>query len=402
MSNQRLRFALSAMLMLAAGLLCAANSPPRSLHLVGDHWTAWTPPAQLPANAKVYTVAPGDTLWALAAKNLGNPHLWPQIWEKNQYILDAHWIYPGDPLLIDVTVAPSGPAEAPASGSEAPSSGAGAQPETTAATGAPTSQLDFASAITGAPSPLGAEDDIYCSGFIGESDEPVTARIRGSEYQVLSPQLFTSGTRSPEGVYGLSDAMRYNLASGDIVYLDGGKAAGLFPGQILTAIDPQEVIRHPRSGEVVGRFYGFLGRVRLLAVQESSAIAEILNSCNGITVGARLVPFEPEPIPLARRSAMRPVNDPPAAESLAGAPVILLAEHGLVSIGQDHVVFIERSAKQDMAPGDIFTVYRENREGFPPVVMGEVAVLAIKGKSATAKVIESRFPMYVGDLLERK
>ena len=26
-----------------------------------------------------------------------NPYLWPQIWDQNRYITDAHWIYPGDP-----------------------------------------------------------------------------------------------------------------------------------------------------------------------------------------------------------------------------------------------------------------------------------------------------------------
>jgi len=52
-----------------------------------------------PADAQqIHVIVKGDTLWALAGKFLGNPYLWPQIWEKNQYILDAHWIYPGDPL----------------------------------------------------------------------------------------------------------------------------------------------------------------------------------------------------------------------------------------------------------------------------------------------------------------
>ncbi len=62
-----------------------------------------------PEGAKVHTVVPGDTFWALAATNLGNPYLWPQIWEKNQYVLDAHWIYPGDPLVLDLAGDPPSP-----------------------------------------------------------------------------------------------------------------------------------------------------------------------------------------------------------------------------------------------------------------------------------------------------
>ena len=55
-----------------------------------------------------------------------------------------------------------------------------------------------------------------------------------------------------------------------------------------------------------------------------------------------------------------------------------------------------------MQPGDIFTIYRLNREGLPPVVLGELAVLSSHPRSAVAKILESRFPVYAGDRLERK
>src|SRR4029079_1502691 len=93
-------------LMLGATAVLADDRPPRDLHLVGDHWTPWNPPTEFPEGAKVYTIVRGDTLWDLAAKNLGNPYLWPQIWEKNQYILDAHWIYPCAALVLSIEAVP--------------------------------------------------------------------------------------------------------------------------------------------------------------------------------------------------------------------------------------------------------------------------------------------------------
>ncbi|MEO1369336.1 MAG: LysM peptidoglycan-binding domain-containing protein, partial [Acidobacteriota bacterium] len=82
---------------LAAGFAAAQSPPP--VQQVGDRWTAWNPPAP-PEGAQVYIIQSGDTLWGLAASNLGDGNLWPQIWELNSYILDAHWIYPGDPLVM--------------------------------------------------------------------------------------------------------------------------------------------------------------------------------------------------------------------------------------------------------------------------------------------------------------
>ena len=38
-------------LCLVSGPAVAADQPPRDLHLVGDHWTAWDPPTEFPPNA---------------------------------------------------------------------------------------------------------------------------------------------------------------------------------------------------------------------------------------------------------------------------------------------------------------------------------------------------------------
>jgi nucleoid-associated protein YgaU len=80
-----------------------SSRPPRDLRMVGDHWTAYTPPdpATYPANARTHTIKAGDTLWALAQQYYGNAYLWPQLWESNTWITDAHWIYPGDVLLVE-------------------------------------------------------------------------------------------------------------------------------------------------------------------------------------------------------------------------------------------------------------------------------------------------------------
>ena len=50
----------------------AADRPPRDLHFVDGHWTAWNPPAP-PEGEQVHVIARGDTLWDLAAKLRDQP-----------------------------------------------------------------------------------------------------------------------------------------------------------------------------------------------------------------------------------------------------------------------------------------------------------------------------------------
>jgi len=405
-------FALLGTVVFAGVALEAADTPPANLKLVNGHWTAWDPPPT-PEGARVHIVVPGDTFWGLAATNLGNPYLWPQIWEKNQYVRDAHWIYPGDPLILDLSVSGAEEVGALATGEGATEDvagmGEGAEAEASAAdespagTGAAATIRGVAPAGKGSvPVPLGSQDDIYCSGFIGAPDEVFGYSVIGSEYQVLSPQLKNPVYGQVEGLYGTVDAVKYKLTAGDIIYIDGGRAAGLSAGMQFTAVGSGRIVRHPVSNDELGRQYSYAGRIRVLSVQENSAIAEITQSCDGILVGMALKPFEQEPVPLARRSPTRPASEPASAEALASAAVIVSSPVDLVTLGQDHLVFIDRGEDDEVLPGDIFTIYRMNRPAHPPVVLGELAVLSVRAHTAVAKILESRYPVYVGDRLERK
>ena len=47
--------------------------------------------------------------------------------------------------------------------------------------------------------------------------------------------------------------------------------------------------------------------------------------------------------------------------------------------------------------GDIYTIYRRGREGFPPIVLGELGVLSVFEKASLARVLRSRYAIYLGD-----
>ena len=156
-----------------------STRPPKNLKLVGDHWTPWDPPQ---ASQDSYIIQKGDTFWDLAGKWLGDSYLWPQVWDQNRYVLDSHWIYPGDPLMVPGkpnVVPPEGPPAA--EGTEQPPA-----EETVAEQPAPVEAPPRpAPVVRPALIQLADNRDLYCSGWIEPKHDPATLTIARAEFEKI-------------------------------------------------------------------------------------------------------------------------------------------------------------------------------------------------------------------------
>ncbi len=347
--------------------------PPKDLQKVGDHWTAYNPPdvSTFPADSRVYTIVRGDTLWALAKKYYGNAYLWPQLWEANTYITDAHWIYPGDPLQV-----PGEPTTGELSSTET---------VTTDSTGETTAALT----PLGTPIPLGSEADIFCFGYLGAVNENLPNRIVAFEdYELKSMAL---GQMSEDT----------GVSNDDIIYIQGGTSSGLVAGETYLVVDPAELVYHPAGKKaVVGRHYDFRGQVRILCATENQATAMVVQSCSDIHVGDALKPMPQLPIPLAR---VTPLPGVCAAPSNKVKGFIVNAKDYRFALGEGNVVQIDLGVDDFIEPGDFLTIYQENpMDGQPRIVLGEIGVLTAEAHTATARIIQMRKTITVGDRVELK
>jgi LysM repeat protein len=368
----RATFAILALLCFSwAGAEQAVNPPPRPLHKVNDHWTPYDPPREFAPDAQVYIIVKGDTLWDLAKKFLGNPFLWPQIWEQNKYIRDAHWIYPGDPLIVGVKAAEVTPPPAPAQ-PQAPAAPGAAAP------GAPSAAVTGAAGAEGELVPVGSENDIYCFVYLDESNSKPALTISSAE-QVQYQE---------------------NFSEGDIIYLSGGEAEGVKAGQEFFITAPVRKLRHPATGAALGTIVRYVGQARVLCTQDHTATAEILASCDAIHVGNWLKPFDPIPIPMTIITAPATRCDPMGTKTTG---YIVYNNDDLENFGKDNLVLIDLGEADQVSPGTLCLIYRDNPvAGAPRLLLGELAVLTTGNHWATGRVIRSYLPMMPGDRVELK
>ncbi|MBV8518309.1 MAG: LysM peptidoglycan-binding domain-containing protein [Acidobacteria bacterium] len=385
-----------------------SSTPPRDLHRAGDHWTAYNPPdpATYPAGAKTHTIKSGDTLWALAQTYYGNAYLWPQLWESNTWVTDAHWIYPGDVLLVEGE-GNAAPATASVTNSTTTMTAETSSMQATATTAPATANAGeadegFASeeveggipvariARDSRPIPLATESDIYCYGYIGDPNESL-------------PNYFESIEDTETGYLphapGTTDAAAF-VAQGDLIYIHGGSATGLVAGETYLAVTPGDLVYHPVTGKLLGRQYQYAGQVRVLCTEPNRSRAVISQSCREIDIGARLKPLPQLPIPIARIPESAAWCDAPTGRTVGTIVHSLGWDVGMV---QGNLIQIDLGAEDQLQPGDFMTVYRPSpRADQPRVVLGEIGILTTQAHSATAIIVQSRRDMQIGDQVEMR
>jgi hypothetical protein len=338
--------------------------PPQPLHLVNDHWTPYDPPTEFPENAMVHVIVKGDTLWDLAAHYLGDPFLWPQIWERNPYIKDSHWIYPGDPVVIDLAVQ-----EAPMAEGEVPVE------EETVTEYAPDESLGAPEAV---PHQLGSSSDVYCFAELIEDESIFSFKISSSERIQFQD----------------------HYSEGEIVYIDGGVAQGVQAGDRFFILHRIRPLLHPVSSSNLGVVYSQVGQLKVLCAQENTSIAEITMACDPVMIGDVLRPFSPIPVPLVVDPDPSDRCDVPNGKPLG---YITYDRDDQIDLGTYWLVFLDLGMADGVYPGTFATVFRDNPvQGMPRLVMGEVGVLRADESYSTAIITRAWAPLGVGDRVEIK
>ncbi len=369
----------------------SSSRPPHDLHMVRGHWTAYNPPdpATYPPTAKTYTIVQHDTLSGIARQQYGNANLWPQLWESNTWITDAHWIYPGDVLLVQ---GEAGTATAQTTTTTTTTTTGG---ETLAGgqsmTKAP-EQQPGTTGITAAevhreipPIPLGAEADVYCFGYIGDPNEKDANTIASYE----DVEMMTPPGPLDAGSPG---------TMGDLLFINGGTSTGLVPGETYIAVEPGDLVVHPVTGAVIGRHYDYQGQIRILCADATHARGVIVQNCREIHPGAYLKPVPQLPIPIARVPEVPGFCDPFTGQKEG---FIINSQSWYEALGEGNLVEVDLGQADQIQPGDFLTVYRDV-PGQARQVLGEIGVLTTQTHTLTGRIVAMRRLMLIGDRVEAR
>jgi hypothetical protein len=278
------------------------------------------------------------------------------------------------------------------------------------------------------------ESEARCGGFIEQTAQGAVGQIVGG-YEETERRLF---------------------AQSNFVYVDAGAQAGMREGQEFTVVRPRGRFssKFSRKG-TLGVYTQEVGRVRVVRVRDRVSVAEVTTSCGDMLVGDLLRPYAPREVPPARAAGVLDTFAEPTGKQTGR---IVLARDGRESVSRDDVVFVDLGAEDNVKVGDYLTVFRpdghaetinfgdelvsnsrrdfESNElggggGFsqqaqrvkdpngpksgetvktikikrsrPPVprkVVGELVILRVEGRTATAVVTRTAQEIHTGDAVE--
>jgi hypothetical protein len=413
----------------------AQGPPPKNLTVRPDgHVSANQDPAN-PDQFEVHDVKKGETLSQIAGEVLKNPRLWPQLWEQNEHIINPHWIYPNDKILIrPVTViteakppepAPEPPAPAPLTEVEVrppppPVPEPPPPPPAPAAEPAPVQNTLIIDQRK--PTPEVKIEDLYCSGIVRTGPVPNDMKVIGK-------------------LNGLTSVL---ATEADYVYLSKGSEDGIVSGSVYEVIRRTKMLTNPfgrtKAERELGMHYLEVAYIKVAFTQADFAVARVIHSCgDAVEIGDTIIPFEP--IELPPRERPRPFNPlmttssgikgeivatknvflsygsrftGPNIQPGTGGTGIGLTDRGIASQGT--IVYIDIGSDQSVMPGDIFIVYRDvalDRRLYPlpkevsklngqVTAIGELIVVKVGERASTALVTYSTDGLSLGDYVERR
>jgi nucleoid-associated protein YgaU len=339
---------------------------------IAPHWTKNTSfPTAIPEGAVYYIVVRGDTLWDVSARFLQNPYLWPQIWNENKYIKDAHWIYPGDPLVLPkIALVAEQAGQAPGVG----------EPEGLGPEGPIPGMVEPGEGEAGAAASLGPvteELSLQCAAYVTREREDQSLFVVGSE----------------EGDDKIA------LADRDLVYLNKGSNAGVKAGDLYSLHHVAYSVKHPLSGRKLGNKIETTGWLKVILVQEDTACAVIEQACADIHAGDYLKPFEKVNVPMVVRRAPEECCSTENGKTMRHV-VDLQDDASIAGTGQ--FVTIDAGTDDGVAPGTVFSLYRLMYPSLPTPrnVVGEATVVSVRDRTSTAKITYSRKEIMLGDQVQ--
>ena len=295
---------------------------------------------------KEYKVIKGDCLWNISKAELNDPFMWPKIWEKNKWIVNPHWIYPGQIIKIPLYLIQEKKQE---------------------------EQVTPKPAATSQATP---------SEEVKKETVPIMMHALVNRSLLLASGYIAD--KIP-GVGQISDSPSEQTIVGndDIVFVNVDRPAQV--GDKFYVIKASEPVKHPITGGDIGYVITIGGIAEIVKIKNGETMAKITKCFREIDRGDRLDSYYDIETPMTTGHFRNPdIN----------GMIIATGNNNLLQSMLD-IIYIDKGCKDGIAAGDTFRTIAVDAQALPN---GVIQVINCKDHTATAIIKASSTPISPGNI----
>jgi hypothetical protein len=235
------------------------------------------------------------------------------------------------------------------------------------------SQKDFQAR----PMTVAERNNLYCAGYVQTAP--------------INPSM--------EIVGGHEEQDQHIYAQNNVVYINAGSNKGMKEGDVLSVFRPRGKVssKFSKKGNL-GFYVQEVGAVEVFRVNAETSIAKIKTSCDNFLLGDLVQPWEKRTSPMFQQ---RPPMDRYAEPSGKATGRLFMARDGQEMVAKDQIVYVDLGAEDNVQAGDILTVFRPLGKGnlFIPDDRATVAASESGFQSDTYKgsIFSNQAPRRTGD-----
>jgi hypothetical protein len=187
--------------------------------------------------------------------------------------------------------------------------------------------------------PIAAGNNLYCAGYVETGEVNTANEIVGAENE------------QEQNIY----------AEGDNVYISMGTNRGVKVGDMFSVIRPRGQVKTRWSKKNnLGFYVQEVGAVEVINVKAEVSVARVVSSCDNLLLGDLLQQTPVRTSPLFEKRPMLDVFADPSGKTTGR---IIMARDGRELLGREQIVYLDLGTEDNLKAGDYMTIYRPLGEG---------------------------------------
>lgn len=178
------------------------------------------------------------------------------------------------------------------------------------------------------------DNDLYCAGYVQNSPISTSVEIVGAE----------------------DEKDQHIFFQGNLLYINSGSSNGVSEGDMFSVVRPRGEVDTDwtRKGDL-GFYVQEVGAVEVKRVMRDVSVVSVKTSCSTLLLGDLLVPTPQRTSPMFE---YRGDFDRFSAPSGKASGMIFMARDNAEVLGQNQIVYVDLGSEDGVSVGDVMTIFR--------------------------------------------